>query len=292
MEFRVPTPFGAARIYSTPGVGDTDSVLVAPGYSETVTHSKSVVDALAREGFEAFTFSQPRKPGEGWPEDPIGRQADLVVRVVEAVVPQAATVHAVAHSLGAAAVLRAAPQVPERFATVILMQPIGLSGAQRLREQAVRVGRKAAKNQIGALRRQDPQRPPRRGYAAAVDTESAVGYFARVARAQLAGFGVLLRHVRLALREANAAGKYELADDVRKVRELGIPVHVVKAQGDELFDTALVDDGYERVVDAVTSYSSVADPHARHDACWLQPARSAQIVRQLVGEAPELRSSR
>lgn len=245
---------------------------------------------MAREGFEAFTFSQPRKPGEGWPEDPIGRQADLVVRVVKAVAPEAATVHAVAHSLGAAAVLRAAPQVPEQFASVVLMQPIGLSGGQRFREQAARVGRKAAKNQLRALRRQDPERPPRHGYAAAVDTESALGFFTRVARAQLAGFGVLLRHVRLALREASAAGAYELAEDARKVRELGIPVHVVKAQGDELFDTDRVDAGYERVVDAVTSYSCVADPEARHDACWLQPARSAQIVRQLVGAEPELGS--
>lgn len=263
-----------------------------PGYSETIAHSKSVVDALAQEGFESFTFNQPRKPGEGWPADPIGRQADLVVRVVEAVAPEAGRVHAVAHSLGAAAVLRAAPRIPERVASIVLMQPIGLSGAQPFREQALRVGRKATKNQLGALRRQDPERPPRHGYAAALDTESATGFFTRVARAQLTGFGVLLRHVRLALREANAAGAYDLADDARKVRELGIPVHVVKAQGDELFDTDKVDAGYQRVVDAVTSYSCVADPHARHDASWLQPARSAQIVRQLVPAVPGLRDGR
>lgn len=292
MEFRVPTPFGTARIYGTRGVGDTDSVLVVPGYSETITHSKSVVDALAREGFDAFTFSQPRKAGKGWPEDPIGRQADLVVRVVEAVVPEAGRVHAVAHSLGAAAVLKAALRIPERVAGIVLMQPIGLSGAQRFREQAARVGRKAAKNQVGALRRQDPERSPRDGYAAVVDTESAPAFFARVARAQLVGFGVLLRHVRLALREAKAAGAYDLAEDARKVRELGLPVHIVKSQGDELFDAAKVDAGYEHLVDVVTSYSTVADPHARHDAYWLQPARSAQIVRQLVEAAPGTRGER
>lgn len=255
---------------------------MAPGYSESIAHSKALVDALAHEGFNAFTFSQPRKPSQLWSDDPIGRQADIVLRVVEASAPEGAKVVAVAHSLGAAAVLKAAPQAPQRFASIVLMQPIGLSGGQRLREQATRVARKATKNQLGALRRQALDRPPHHGYAAAADSESALRFFARVTRAQLVGAGVLARQAVLALQEANAAGSYDMAADMEKVRALGVPVHVVKAQGDELFEADKVDTGCRRIVDLVSSYSSVADPHARHDTCWLQPRRSAQIVRQLV----------
>lgn len=282
MESRLSTPLGTTRIHRARGDGHGELALVVPGYSETIAHSRSVVDALAREGYDAFTFSQPRKAGAGWREDPIGRQADLVLRVVEAVVPEGEAVHAVAHSLGAAAALRAAPQAPDRFASVVLMQPIGLSGPQRLREQAARVAKKAAKNQVRALRGQDPGRSPPRHYAATADTESTLRLFARVGGAQLVGLGVLFRQVGLALREASAAGSYDLAEDAAKARQLGIPVHVVKAHADELFDSERVDAGLRRVVDTVTSYSSVADPAACHDACWLQPTRSARIVDQLV----------
>lgn len=281
MRSRLPTPFGVARI-RTAGSGNGDAVLVVPGYSESVAHCGSLVDALAREGFEAHTFTQPRKPGTGWRRDPLGRQADVVLRVVEAIAGEGESVHVVAHSLGAAAVLRAAPRAPHRFAGVVLMQPIGLSGAQRLPEQAARVARKAARNQLGALRRQAPARPPRHGYAAAADTESALRFSARVTRAHLVGFGVLARQVALALREADAAGQYDLAEDAAAVAELGVPIHVVKSQGDELFDAAEVDVGLRRVRDVVSSWSSVADPTARHDACWLQPTRSARIVGQLL----------
>ena len=285
MKERTSTPYGKAKIYTAESDQPTAGrVLVVPGYSETTAHSKKLVDALASQGFDASTFSQPRRAGKEAHKvkDPIQRQGNIVLSLVETTVPQGEKVHAVAHSLGSAAVLRAAQEAPERFASLTLMQPVGMVGEQSFPELLGRVGKKVTKNQVGALRSQDPLRQPHTGYAASADTESAVRYSTRVARSQLAGSGVLTRQPVLAMQEATAVGSYDIADDIAKVKELGIPVNIVKAHSDEMFDTDKVDTGYAGIADSVDSYSSVADITARHDNFWLQPERTAAIIGQLI----------
>lgn len=282
MKQRTPTPYGKAKVYSAESHSpEAERVLVVPGYSETLTHSRKLVDALAANGFDASTFSQPRRAGKE-SSDPIQRQGNVVLSLVETTVPQGEKVHAVAHSLGSAAVLRAAQEAPERFASLTLMQPVGMVGEQSFPELLGRVGKKVSKNQAGALRSQDPQRQPKTGYAASADTESAIRYSTRVARSQVAGSGVLAKQPVLAIQEATAVGSYDIADDIAKVKELGIPVNIVKAHSDEMFDTDKVDMGYAGIADSVDSYSSVADRTARHDTFWLQPERTAAIIGQLI----------
>lgn len=284
MKSKASTPYGKTKIYSSKSSSTgAERVLVIPGFSESVTHSKKLVDALARHGFYAATFSQPRHASKEAHRvsDPIGRLGDVVNSLVETTVPEGKKVHALAHSLGTAAVLRAAQQAPERFASITLMQPVGMVGRQSLAELTGRVSRKVAKNQLEALHSQNPNKQPENGYAASVDNESAIAYSGRVAKAQLMGGKVLASQPPLAHKEASAAGNYEIADDIAKVTELGIPVHLVTAHADELYDNDKVHAGYEAGI-AATSYSSIADPQARHDAFWLQPERTATIVDQIV----------
>ena len=279
------TPYGKVKVYCAESrLLEAERVLVIPGYSETLAHSRKLVDALAASGFNASTFSQPRRAGKETHKvkDPIQRQGNVVLSLVETTVPQREKVHAVAHSLGSAAALRAAQEAPERFASITLMQPLGMVGEQSLPELANRVGKKVVKNQSGALRRQNPSRQPKVGYAASVDTESALRYSGRVAKAQLAGSGVIGKQPTLALKEALAVAKYEIADDITKVTELGIPVNIVTAHSDEMFDHDKVDAGYEASIHTASSFSSVADREARHDTFWLQPERTAAIIGQLI----------
>lgn len=285
MEQRTSTPYGNAKVYSAKSnLPEAERVLVVPGYSESLAHSRKLVDALATNGYDASTFSQPRRAGKEADrvKDPIQRQGNVVLSLVEATVPQGEKVHAVAHSLGSAAVLRAAQEAPERFASLTLMQPVGLVGEQSFPELLGRVGKKVTKNQTGALRSQDPQRQPKTGYVASADKESAIRYSARVARSQITGSGILAKQPLLAVQEATAVGSYDIADDIAKVKELGIPVNIVKAYSDEMFDTDKVDVGFAGITDSVDSYSSVADRTARHDTFWLQPERTAAIIGQLI----------
>jgi pimeloyl-ACP methyl ester carboxylesterase len=242
-------------------------------------------------------------------------------------------VHVVAHSLGAAAVLSAAQEAPENsIKSIILMQPVGMAGEQSFFELAWRSTKKVVNNQLSALRSQDPNRmakkhyeesaaqylarvakermakrtgvpqgqnltkPAETHYAAIVDTESATHFSYRTAKAHLAAFMVGMTNLHLVLKEALAAGKYDLASEVEKVTAMGIPVHVVTARSDEMFDYEEAHDRYKAKVAetihgktaddeakvAETSYSSVAHPEARHDNLWQQPKRAAVIVEQIL----------
>lgn len=284
MNQRISTSYGKSKIYSTENQDpSSERVLVVPGYSESLAHSKDLVDALGATGLSALTFSQPRRTDKSQVAlDPIQRQGNIVREILDATVAKGDKIHAVGHSLGSAAILEAALQSPERFASITLMQPVGMVGNQSFIELAGRVSEKVAKNQMKAMKSQNPKKQPRGRYAASADSESAVRYSGRVARAQITASGVIGKQPVLALKEASASGHYDIAEDLRKVAELGIPVNIVKAHGDEMFDPDKVDQGYEPIADIVNSYSSVADVKAGHDTFWLQPERTAQIVGQLI----------
>jgi alpha-beta hydrolase superfamily lysophospholipase len=284
MKRRPSSPYGKIKTYSSdsphPGAG---RVLVVPGYSETIAHNKKLVDALARSGFDASTFSQPRRASKV--RDPIQRQGNVVLGLLETGSATQGKIHAIAHSLGSAAVLKAAQEAPERFASITLFQPVGLVGGQNVAELSLRATKKVANNQAGALRNQDPSRQDERGYAANVDSESAGQFSGRVVIAQLAGGAILAKQPALAGREARASGRYEIADDIAKITALGIPVNIVTAYNDEMFDHEKVDVGHEQIANSVTSFSTVADQAARHDTFWMQPERTAKIVEQLISQS-------
>lgn len=281
MKNRLSTLYGKTKIYTAQSEKPTaERVLVVPGYSEAISHNKKLVDALASQGFDATTFSQPRRAGKD--DDPMRRQGKVVLSILESSLPKGEKVHALAHSLGSAAVLKAAQEAPDLFESITIMEPIGMVGAQDFSELGGRVGKKVGKNLLGSLRAQSPARRSNEGYAASVDRESSLRYFGRVALAQLAGSGVIGKQPALALEEALAVGRYGIADDVAKVTELGIPVHIVAARNDEMFDYDKVMAGYEANIHTATSVSSVADAGARHDTFWMQPERTARIFRQLI----------
>lgn len=282
MKSSIRNQFGKTKIQEVKTRGHKEKIVVVPGFSEGVTHTKKLLGHLAAKGFDAISFSQPRKRGDKR-LDPIERQTRVLLDVLDKKMTDGERVHGVAHSLGSAALLRAAQEQPDKFQSITIFEPAGAVGRQSVPELLKRVGKKVVKNQVGAAAGQNPANFTRDGhYTASADTESRVRFSTRVNSAQLAGAGTLGKNPALAVREAVAAGNYDMTNDVRKVAELGIPIHIVKAESDEMFDTDKVDDRLETLLEHGASISSVADPTARHDTSWMQPERTARIIDQTL----------
>ena len=256
----IDTTFGKATIYKN---GEGDHIVVVPGYSESITHNRQLVDAIAKKGgYDVLTFSQPRKNALVHPLD---RQRDIILSVLDASLDADVAVHGVAHSLGSLSLLRAAALRPERFKSLILMQPPGITAELSLLQLARRVSRKTTNNHINTARR-------------GVYPSASLRH---VLRSLLSSFHVIARNPRLALKEANVARKHSLADDIASVRTHGIPMHVITAHGDELF--SVKDElGYEQIVQLDGSFSSLLDKTAGHDTFWMHPEQTAELVDSLV----------
>lgn len=282
---KVRTRFGKVSSYSA-GNPEGARVLVVPGYSETIAHNRKLVDELGKLGMFAATLSQPRKsrqkhllPGEKL--DPLERQAQILITMLDRL-REGVKITAVGHSMGAAAVLKAAQARPDRFERIILEQPSGFSEEQRMPQQAKRVAHKVGRNQWRALFGQGGKRS-KQGNMALPDKESPLAYSARVGKAQNAAGMLLARNGVLALQEAKAAGRYDATADWEAVTELGIPIHVVGAHSDELYghqaltDAIMPEDGE---IKAPISYP--ADRLAGHDTLWMQPKLHAASISSIV----------
>lgn len=300
----VSTAYGQTEIYSADSAeAEAERAVIVPGYGEATAHNDKLVEEVAYQGLRAFTFDQPRGAGgkDYKEKDPLQRQANILSSLLENQVPQGEKVHAIAHSLGAVAVLRAAVANPDRFKSITLMQPAGMVGEQGIPQLLARVAKKVVKNQVGALRSQDPDRTPISGrYAAKTDDESALRYSSRVLKAQLTGGKVLTARPILAIKEALAAGKYDITekiaedkdgtkiDAITKLSNMGIDVNFVFANKDSLFSRKKVFkkiQANDKAGIAANSYSSVADRKADHDTIWLQPERTARIVSDILRNA-------
>ena len=286
MKQKIKTRYGNTKVYSSNGGGSPEStpVFVVPGFSESNTHTKQLVDALSARGHRSETFSPPRKSDRATRKanDAIQRQGDVVLSVLEATHSPDEPVHAVTHSLGSAAVLRAAQQAPERFASITMMEPLGMTERQSFGRLAFSAIKKTFSNQRNAMRGQSPDSLPAEGYAARIDSEPRARYAGRVFAAQAVAGGVIGKRAALAYKEARDSGSYDMASDVAKVTESGIPVHVVTAYGDEMFNRANVEAAHVDIGDRATSHSTVADREAAHDTFWMQPERTAEIADQII----------
>ncbi len=264
MKHKIRTPFGTAILHKQGPAGESARIMVTPGYSESITHNKRLIHTLADMGYTAFTFSQPRS--KGTMIDVLERQKHIIMSVLDSTLEENEKVHAVTHSFGAAALLKAAKERPELFADLILMQPSGLAGEQSFPELVRRVSRKTRTNHLYALKRHG---------------ERSVA-LPQVALTHLSSSKVIARNPLLALREARLAIRHAITDDIAAVKSLGVPVHVVTVHKDDLFDMNEAGLGYDQLVALQGSYMTIADKTARHDTFWLQPERTARIVDGLV----------
>lgn len=280
------TPYGKTKILHTqPQAPTGETVAVIPGFSESIRHNKPLVQSLTARGFEVITFDQPRRTGAGdyrikSPIERLGSVADSILKAAGVTEP----VHALAHSLGTGAALKAAKKNPALFKSLTLMEPIAMAGEQSFTEEANRVSKKVFKNELKAARGQTTEQPEGR-YAARVDTESRRSYFGRVTGAQLVGGKNLAVQPIMAINEAIAAGSAQAVEDFKSdiddVIELGIPVHLVTAHGDELYDFNKIDAAYAAGILA-TSHSEIADIEASHDAFWMHPEQTATLYDQII----------
>lgn len=279
------TPYGKIKLYRPQIEPAQEQIIVIPGYSESIAHNKKLVNALCARGFNAFCYSQPRSRGNTGLTDPIDRQGDVVLKILDLATKNNEKVHAVAHSLGCAAVVYAARQVPDRFASITLMQPLGMVGDQSFGELLNRVSKKVSRNTFGAMRGRHLTYDLQDEISTPLDKETRLRFSMRVARSQLAGAGILAKHPRLSVQEAKASGKYDITEGIKEVVKVGVPVHIVTAHGDEMFDRHKVEAGYEIISDHVSSYNALSGLSATHDTFWLHPERSAFLLNKIIQQS-------
>src|SRR5262245_38109117 len=122
--------FGKTNIYESLSPEAAEIVVVVPGYSEGPRHIRKLLGSVAARGMDALSFSQPRRRGNK-EQDPVDRQAEILSAVLTHETGRDTKIHAVAHSLGGAAVLRVAKEQPEKFASITIMQPPGRLGRRQ-----------------------------------------------------------------------------------------------------------------------------------------------------------------
>lgn len=276
MKQKVQTPYGTATVYIQQGDETDTCVAVIPGYSESIAHTKELVEALADLRHTTLTFTQPRKKAA---PDPLRRQADIIQGILASVVPANKKIYAVAHSLGSTSILKVVQENPERFTGVILMQPPGLFDKPTFFKLVRRVARKSRKNHTSALKNIFPRK------GGGTDEATKTVSLRKVFRAQLSSGKLIARNPSLALKEAQAAIEHTIADDIARVEKLGIPVNVIWANSDELF--SIHEDGWHaQLLKLPGSYSSINDKNAGHDTFWMQPKRTACIIDSLIKHTP------
>ena len=254
----VNTPYGRATIYRQ---GSGEKVLIVPGFSESIAHNKELVDRLARKGYDAFTFSQPRRDAN---TNPLNRQRDIILSVLDSAMPHSQQVDAVAHSFGAATLLSAAQANPKRFKSLLLMQPSGVGNRQSFFRLVWHIGVKSTKNHTDAIKRRTAKDP----YSITLR---------QVASAFATSMGIIGQNPLLAFRETKVAIQHVIFDDILAIQELGIPVHSIMAYSDELFTIKIYLDS-SQITELAGSYNNLFDKQARHDTFWIHPEQTTQLI--------------
>lgn len=278
MNQQVASPYGTISLHR-PQPNETEhGLVVVPGFSETLTHHKLLVDTLAGIGYDALGYSEPRRNAK---PDPILRQAAILSHAIEQAFKDKQRISLVAHSLGSAVALHAASLSPRRFKHIVLMQPVGMAGRLHWLDQMRRISGKIIRDHSSTLRKQHltydgaTARTP-------LDKESWHRYYLRIVRAQFASAAVLLSHPVLSIKEAAATIEYDIAEFIEYLTEHGVHVHIITSEKDELFDADKTMRSYQKIRKHVTSYQHLSDKTATHDTVWQHPVRSAQLVKNII----------
>lgn len=233
-------------------------VLVIPGFGEGNRHVEPIAAALCNRGYDSrIVLHEDDVPVQ----DPVDARAVYILQYLRE--QPAGQFHVVAHSLGAAAVLRAASSEPERFASLTLMQVPGLSRPQPAYRLVAHAFTKMRHNQQAARNQ---------------GSEAVLS----VARATVAG--VLLTAGRLthALRDIAAASQYDATDDLQSAARHRIPIHIVTSLHDELFPALEVVEAHPRVAPFITSHTVLTGDAANHDTFWLHPEHTAKLADERI----------
>lgn len=265
----INTPFGKVIINRISNSKTDKTVIIIPGFSESITHNKKLLHEIAKQGYNVITFSQPRDNDKNSIIGPIQRQSEIILNVLKFVVPNKIKVYAVAHSFACAAVLKSAQLAPERFAQLILMQPVGISDRQRFAKLLAHAVKKSIKNQIKSLKTTESDEPTNRD-------------FNRLIHSQMASIGVLTKNPKLSLKEALSAGVYDIKDDLVEIKKLGIPVAVIVSSNDEMFDHKKINLEHEDILKYVDICLSISDCNAGHDTFWIDYKRTASIIGEIL----------
>jgi len=273
------TPYGRVKIYRPNKHINQKNLFVIPGFAESITHNKKLVDTLSAAGWDAYTFSQPRKFQSNPYFDPLERQADVLLFLLKLTAVTGTKVHAVAHSLGSGTVLKAARKAPEIFESITIMQPSGMTYSKNRFDTHWRILRKVFSNQFRLTTGANYVIGVRNGFI----KESRQRLFIRIFASQITSLYTLIKNPQLAYRETLAASQYDITTDLEDVFKLDIPVHFVISQNDELFDESKVAKNLECILPYVTSHKRLSGRDAVHDSFWIYPERTKSLIKNIIG---------
>ena len=284
MQTQLKTPYGKAKLYSASpeGQGSRGNIVVIPGFAETLTQNKRLVNSLAKQGYNASTYSQPR--GRGSKEDrkrsPMVRAALIAGYIINKVDEP---VDVVGHSMSAKVALIVAEAMPDKIGKVILLQPNGINSPQSLGQ----ISKKSTMKNVDNLRNA--------GKIAASIGESKWSVIKLLVVGQAKATKLLAVNFNLAKAESIEAANDSLLSNAKKVRDLGKEVVVIGAQGDQFFDQQEVNatyglaghmnDGQTIAIDDLFPMSVMSNPEATHDASWMRPDETAIAIRAVLGHS-------
>lgn len=263
-QLTLETQGGTARyVYVEPeelASPDALPVLVSGGWSVGIKSLRDAAKVLHDYGYSAILVEHEPSTLSG--------KADTILRVLDELeIPK---VNAITQSEGAITTAMAALRAPERFKTLILEAPAGLSGKDSTGRL---IGRFALKT--GMVATYDFARNP-----------GAVYNFMSSSSQYIA------RSPRRSLREVKAIAGTSINETLAKVREAGVKVGVVQSRADRGFSHKKI---YEQLVYEngddlglhVDAYASIANRRAGHDHIILNAPQAIKCALQLIGNLEE-----
>lgn len=240
-------------------------VLLVPGFGEDRGHLSHIIEALEASGVRSHIQS-PQDISKLWASHEEFEQF-----------------HAVSHSLGAVSLLDAAIVNPERFSSLTLMQPMGFN-PDSFTHLTLRTGIKFANNQSIALKQLFGKLTgswcDESTADIAADPDSWV-----ITRNQIRSIINVTRNPLVAIRDILIGIQADIHEKIKTARTLNIPVSIILAAADELFDANVAHQNCQSLTEIGVSYSWLADQKARHDTFWLQPNRTARAIIQIIASS-------
>jgi alpha-beta hydrolase superfamily lysophospholipase len=298
MRRQIETEYGLSDIYQTEVIPGAPVAVVATGFVGTLEHSIPIAKALARQGIEAVTFSQPTN----YPNtdiNPIDRYASVVTSVFEWVCSdrEERSIHATATSLGAAAVARAAASWPEQLTSRVISfnfhESAGMVDGQNIENILTTSLRRGASHLASAALDNLPlvDRLPVVGRSAErriISGESPKALLGRLARTYTASALRIALHPDLSVHEAHAALSYDLGADIKQIPATK-PILLIAAGNDELFPINDFLRHYSELGRPNTHLGVIADGDAYHNSYWMYPDCTANIAASFIRWAEKSR---
>jgi len=223
---------------------DNVPILLAPGWGDTPQAYKQSLKIIHDDTRRVLSVSHPRRGENITGEDPDYPMAEI--RKMQALIgvisqKRLEKVDVIAHSEGAINAIIAATLHPEKFRNIVLVNPGGLIGEDKLRKLVVRM-LDSSIHDITQAMRNSSERGPLTNAAKEI-----ARYFAT--------------NPKRAIEEVNAMAKSDILEMVKNLHDGGIGISVVAGVRDPIFPINRMVEALRNSEDAIDGFYSVKGGH-------------------------------